>query len=72
MQMLPLMLFEIAWTTVWIVFVAGRAYLAGKWTPDIDALFYDCIGIIIAYFNMPWRYDWARYVAQPMEPLRRK
>jgi hypothetical protein len=70
MQMLPLMLFEIAWKTIWIVLIAGRAYLADKWTPDIDALFYDCIGIIIAYFIMPWRYVWARYVAQPMEPLR--
>jgi hypothetical protein len=72
MQMLPLMLFEIAWKTIWIVLIAGRAYLANKWTPDIDALFYDCIGIIIAYFIMPWRYVWARYVAQPMEPLRQE
>jgi hypothetical protein len=28
------------------------------------------VGIIIAYFIVPWRYVWARYVVQPMEPLR--
>lgn len=72
LQMLPLMLYEIAWKTIWIVLIAGRAWLAGKWTADIEGLFYDCIGIIIAYFIVPWRYVWARYVVQPMEPLRVK
>ena len=72
LQMLPLMLYEIAWKTIWIVLIAGRAWLAGKWNADIDRLFYDCIGIAIAYFIVPWRYVWARYFAQPMEPLRRQ
>jgi hypothetical protein len=70
LQMLPLMLYEIAWKTIWIILIAGRAWMADKWTPDIEGLFYDCIGIIIAYFIVPWRYVWARYFAQPMEPLR--
>jgi hypothetical protein len=71
MQMLPLMLYETAWKTVWIVMIALRSWLAGKWTADIEALFFDCIGIIVAYVVMPWRYVWARYFAQPMEPLRK-
>jgi hypothetical protein len=71
LQMLPLMLYEIAWKTIWILLIAGRAWMAGKWTPDIEALFYDCIGIIIAYFIVPWPYIWARYFKQPMEPLRK-
>jgi hypothetical protein len=70
LQMLPLMLYEIAWKTIWIILIAGRAWMAGKWTPDIEGLFFDCVGIIIAYFIVPWRYVWARYVVQPMEPLR--
>lgn len=71
-QMLPLMLYEIAWKTVWIVLIAGRAWLNGKWTPEIEALFYDCVGIVIVYLVMPWRYVWARYIVQPMEPLRQR
>jgi len=70
-QMLPLMLYELVWKTVWIVLIAFRAWLAGKWTADIEALFHDCLGIVFAYLFMPWRYVWARYVVQPMEPLRR-
>jgi hypothetical protein len=72
LQMLPMMLFEIAWKTIWIILIAGRAWLAGKWTPDIEGLFYDCIGIIIAYFIIPWHFVWARYVTQPMEPLSKR
>jgi hypothetical protein len=70
LQMLPLMIYEIAWKTIWLILIAGRAYMAGKWTPDIEGLFNDCIGIVIAYFIVPWRYVWARYIKQPMEPLR--
>lgn len=70
LQMLPLMLYEVVWKTVWLVLIAGRAWLAGKWTPEIESLFHDCIGIVAAYLFMPWRYVWARYVVQPMEPLR--
>ncbi len=72
MQMLPLMLYEIAWKTVWLVLIAGRAWMAGRWSADLESLFQDCIGIIIAYFIVPWRYVWARYVMQPMEPLRQR
>jgi hypothetical protein len=72
LQMLPLMLYEMAWKTVWILAIALRAWLADKWNADIEELFFDCIGIVIAYFIVPWRYIWARYFAQPMEPLRRK
>lgn len=71
LQMLPLMLYEIAWKTVWLLAIALRAWLGGRWTADINSLFEDCIGIVIAYFIVPWRYVWARYIAQPMEPLRR-
>ena len=72
MKMLPLMLYEIAWKTIWLVLIAGRAWLNGKWTPGIEGLFYECIGIVVAYVIMPWRYVWANYVRAPMESLRRK
>ena len=55
---------------LWLILIASRAWMADKWTADIEGLFYDCIGIIIAFFIVPWRYVWARYVKQPMEPLR--
>lgn len=71
MQMLPLMIYEVVWKTIWLILIALRAWLSGHWTPDIESLFIDCIGIVIAFFIVPWRYVWARYFLQPMEPLRR-
>jgi hypothetical protein len=71
LQMLPLMLYEMAWKSIWMILIAGRAWMAGKWNADIDSLFYDCVPILIAYFIVPWRYVWARYIVHPMEPLRR-
>jgi hypothetical protein len=71
LQLLPLMLYEMAWKTVWIVFIAGRNWMAGTVTPQIEGLFWECIGIVVAYVVVPWPYIWARYFAQPMEPLRR-
>jgi hypothetical protein len=70
LQMLPLMLYEVTWKTIWIILIAGRAWMAGKWNADLESLFMDCIGIVIAFFIIPWPYVWARFFAQPMEPLR--
>ncbi len=70
MQMLPLMIYEVAWKTVWMLAIALPAWLNGNWSAGIEGLFYDCVGIVIAYFIVPWHYVWARYIAQPMEPLR--
>ncbi len=72
LQMLPLMLFEIAWKTVWLGLIALRAWQAGRWDADLGSMFEDCVGIVVAYFVMPWRYVWARYFRQPMEPLRKQ
>lgn len=70
LQMLPLMLYETAWKTIWLTVIALPAWLNGAWNAEFQGLFEDCIGIVIAYFIIPWRYAWARYVAQPMEPFR--
>lgn len=72
LQMLPLMLYEIAWKTVWLLVIALPAWLRGAWNIELQGLFNDCIGIVVGYFIVPWRYVWARYFAQPMEPLSRK
>jgi hypothetical protein len=72
LQMLPLMVYELVWKTVWIMLIALPAWLTNRMTPEIEALFYDCIGIVIAYFAIPWRYTFVRFVLQPAEPWRKK
>ena len=72
LHMLPLMIFEITWKTIWLLSIAFPAWSSGRWNADMEVLFFECIGIVIAYFIVPWRYIWKRYCVQPMEPLWRK
>lgn len=72
LQMLPLMIYELAWKTVWIMTIALPAWLNHRMTADISDLFYDCIGVVIVYLAIPWRYVFARFLAQPSEAWRKK
>ena len=72
LQMLPLILYELAWKTIWMAFIALPAYASDRMTDDIKDLLFDCVGVVILYFVIPWRYVWARYVKQPAEPWRKQ
>lgn len=70
-KLLPLMLFEIAWKTVWLLGIALPAWLGDRVVPDIVNVPASAIGIVVVSMLMPWRYVWWRYVVQPVEPWRR-
>lgn len=70
LQMLPLMVYELVWKTVWILLIALPAWLSDRMTVEIEALFYDCVGVAVLYFIIPWRYVYARFLTQPAEPWR--
>lgn len=71
LQMLPLMVFEIIWKTTFILLFFVPAWLKGAVPPDMQILFWECIGIVVAYLAVPWRYFWVRYFVQPSEPWRK-
>ncbi|MFT7288876.1 MAG: hypothetical protein ACI87W_003000 [Halieaceae bacterium] len=68
LKMLPLMIFEILWKTLWLGIIALPAWLNDRWTDGIDSVFFDCIGVFVVYAVIPWRYVWARFVKQSYEP----
>ncbi len=70
LQMLPLMLLETLWKTVAILLIILPAWLAQRMTPELHVLFGECIGIVVVYLVMPWRYVWSRYILQPGEAWR--
>lgn len=69
-KLLPLMLYEIVWKSVWLLGVALPAYLGGRAVPDIVAILPSSIGIVLVSILIPWRYVWWRYVSEPVEPWR--
>ncbi len=68
LSILPLLLLETIWKTIALGFVIFPAWQAGRMTPDLELLYSDSIGIVVAYLVIPWRYVWARYITHPSEP----
>ncbi|HSG53690.1 MAG TPA: hypothetical protein VLA40_16425 [Rheinheimera sp.] len=69
---LPIMIYEIAWKTVWLVVVALPLWLAGEQIPGIVSVKGSIIGICLICIVIPWKYVWWKYFTQPIEPWRRK
>lgn len=71
LKLLPLMLYEMAWKSVWLLVIALPAWLSGEPIPPIVNTSASMIGIAVLTILVPWRYVWWRYVSQPIEPWRR-
>jgi hypothetical protein len=65
LQMLPVLLWELTWKTLWVLVVALPAWQAGPLDPAMmEDLFAVSIAIIIP-IAMPWGYVYNRYLKQP-------
>lgn len=67
-QILPLIVYGPVWKTEWIMSIALPAWLSDGTTAEIKDLFYECAGIVVVYFAIPWRYVFACFFAQPARP----
>jgi hypothetical protein len=66
LQMLPLMLFEFAWKTIWSVAVLLPAWQAGPLDADMrENAFAIVLGVVLCPLIIPWSYAWANYVRRP-------
>lgn len=69
LQMLPVLLFELAWKIIWIV-ASALPMLAG---PGLDAyasetLFACAMGVVLVPLVLPWGYIYRHYVRAPSTP----
>ena len=66
LQMLPLLLFEFAWKTIWLLDYGLPQWSAGKMPPtfadDFQAI---AMGVILMPIVIPWGYVWRHYVKAP-------
>lgn len=67
LQMLPVLLWEALWKTVWLAIVALPRYLSG----DVDAQFasatFNCSLVVLLYLAIPWPYVFTHYVKKQGE-----
>ena len=66
LQMLPLLMFEFVWKTIWFVDFGLPQWLSGQAPPtfaeDFKAI---AAGVILMPFIIPWGYVWRHYVKAP-------
>jgi hypothetical protein len=66
LQMLPLLLFELLWKTIWLVMIALPAWRAGRVDAEMMETVVNClVGIVVCPLVIPWGYVWRHYVRKP-------
>lgn len=65
LQMLPLLLWELVWKTIWLIVVALPLWSAGQMDEATRANASACLMVVILPFVIPWRYVFAHYVKKP-------
>jgi hypothetical protein len=64
-QMLPLLLFEMAWKYIWFFAFGLPQYMSGQAAPTFgDDFFPITFGVVLMPFVIPWGYVWRHYVRQ--------
>lgn len=65
-RMLPLLNFEFAWKTIWMLAFGLPAWQAGPMSPAMSENFFAIgLGVVLMPLILPWPYLWRTYVAGP-------
>lgn len=66
LKMLPMLLFEWLWKTIWVVAIGLPLWRAGKLDADFAETFKATfMGVVLVPLIIPWPYVWANYVKKP-------
>lgn len=62
LEMLPLLMFEFAWKTIWMVAYGLPQWSSGQFPPTFAEDFFNiAFGVILMPLVIPWGYAWRRY-----------
>jgi hypothetical protein len=70
LQMLPILLWELLWKTMWLLLVALPAWWSGTMDAATAQSATDCLTIVLVLAAIPWGYVWRNYVRAPAERWR--
>ena len=66
LQMLPLLLFELVWKSIWLLAFALPLWLEHRIDANTQGTVFACLmGIVIFPIAIPWPYFFAQYVRKP-------
>jgi hypothetical protein len=66
LQMLPLLMFELVWKTIWLLDFGLAQWMSGQRPPTFaEDSFNIVLGVVLMPLVIPWGYVWRRFVKQP-------
>jgi hypothetical protein len=72
LQMLPLLMWEMAWKAIWLLKVALPLWAGGQMDAATAETAFEVGMVVIIPFAIPWRYVFANYVRKPGDPWIRR
>jgi hypothetical protein len=71
LRMLPLLMFEFGWKSLWFLVFGLPQYLSGQLPPTFAEDFLNItFGVILMPLVIPWGYVWRQYVTAPADRWR--
>lgn len=72
LKMLPVVIYEFLWKSLWFVFVAGPLWMNDAMTDGVWSNVVACgVAIVLTPIVVPWRYLWETYASAPADRWRR-
>ncbi len=65
LEMLPLLMFELAWKLIWMLAYGLPQSSAGQYPPTFAEDFFNIAFGAVLLFVIPWAYVWRRFVKRP-------
>ena len=56
LRMLPVLVYELSWKSIWLTGIALPLWLGNQFDPDTRRMFYQSVGVVILIPIIPWRY----------------
>jgi len=70
LQMLPVLLWEVIWKTLWLVLVPLPQWMAGRLDQSLGPTIFAISLVGLVYLASPWRYVYQNYITAPAERWR--
>lgn len=71
LQMLPLLIFELIWKTIWLLLIAYPLWQGGAMTPNVQESAVACLmGVVLTPLVLPWRHIAQHYFRKTAERWR--
>jgi len=65
LKMLPVLLWEVAWKTLWLLIVPLPQWLSGHVDESLKPSIFSVSLVVLVYFVIPWRYVFKHYLSMP-------